>query len=95
MQQCYVAPSPAAWQNSAEHLIPAYGRGTGQIMVKAQLRDSQHNASNVNIIPLLGTIPLKSGLFTLQVAKGANFLVGTYAFPEDGSCLASIRVTLK
>ena len=90
MQQCYVAPSPAAWQNSAEHLIPAYGRGTGQIMVKAQLR-----ASNVNIIPLLGTIPLKSGLFTLQVAKGANFLVGTYAFPEDGSCLASIRVTLK
>lgn len=68
-QQYCAYPCQATRQTSTEHLTQAYGPNIGQITVKAQLCDTEHNALNVKILPLLGTRPLKSGLFTLKLAN--------------------------
>lgn len=64
----------------------------GQTLVKAQPCDTDHSALNVKTPPLLGTTPLKNGLFTLKLANGWNktpWLVST-CLQEEWSCLSSV-----
>lgn len=64
-------PCQPTWQTSTEHLTHTCGPNMGLITVKAQPCDSDHSAQvNVKTPPLLGTRPLKDGLFTLKLANG-------------------------
>lgn len=87
-------PCQPTWQTSIEHLTHTCAPNMGQIMVKAQLCDTDHSALNAKRPPLLGTRPPKNGLFTLKLANGQNktfWLVST-CLQEECSCLSSVLI---